>query len=84
MSSLLPALDRDVQPPRHPNKIGERLRRHLPHYPASINLERDFADAELRRRLLVQEAADYQWQRLALARRERRVTMLKSSAFGPL
>jgi hypothetical protein len=38
-------------------RIGERLRRHLLHNSATMNLERDFADAKLRRRLLVQKAA---------------------------
>jgi hypothetical protein len=77
----LPALERDVQLPGHSNKIGDR---HLLHDPASMNLERDFADAELRRRLLVQKAADDQWQHLAFARRERRVALLQSSASGSL
>ena len=53
MSLLLPALDRDLQLPGHSNELGERPRSHLLHHAASMNLERDFADAELRRRLLV-------------------------------
>ena len=48
MSLLLPAPDRDVQLAGHSNQIGERVRRHLLHDPASMDLERDLADPELR------------------------------------
>jgi hypothetical protein len=54
MSLLLPAPERDVQLAGHSNQIGERVRRHLLHDPASMDLERDLADAELRCRLLVE------------------------------
>jgi hypothetical protein len=51
-------VQRDIQLPGHSNQIGERRRRHLLHDPAPMNPERDFADAELRRCLLVARAVD--------------------------
>src|SRR5882672_1483393 len=84
MSLLLPALERDVQLPGHSNEIGERVRRHLLHDPASMDLECDLADTERRRRLFVQKSADDQWEHLAFARRERSVALLQLSPFGSL
>jgi len=51
--SRLPARERDVEVPGHANEIGKGVRRHLLHDPAAMQLERDFADAQLRRRLVL-------------------------------
>src|SRR5262245_19712410 len=59
---------------RHSHQLSERIGSHLPHDIAAMDLKRDLADAKLARRLLVEKAADYQRQHLALSRCQRTKT----------
>src|SRR3984893_3170722 len=75
--------DRDIQFIGDPNQVGERCRLHLLHDLTTVDLKRDFADAEFGCRLLVQQAADHQRQHLALPRRQSREAATKLGPLNP-
>src|SRR3984893_10508117 len=56
---------------RHSHQIGQRLCGHLPHDVSAVNLDRDFAHAEIGRNLLVHQTARDKCHHLLLARGQR-------------
>jgi FixJ family two-component response regulator len=62
--------DRDLQRAGDPHQVGQRVGTHLPHHLGAVYLKGHLADSQVRRRLLIEQPADYQWQDLALARGE--------------
>src|SRR5262245_25146917 len=58
-----------------PYQVGERRGLHLLHDVATVNLQRDLADAQLRGRLLVEQSADHERKHLAFPGREARETL---------
>ena len=59
------------------HQLGKRSGLHLLHDLAALNLERDLADAELGRSLLVEKTAHDQRQHLPLAGRQGRKALLQ-------
>src|SRR6266851_2674600 len=57
------------EPLRDPHQIRKRPRLHLLHHPSSVELDSDFAHAELRTDLLVEEPLGDQGHHVALPRR---------------